>query len=275
MIKIDFTEPSDDSWKEWVEKCRVKTEWHIIKVANGENPKITALYKHEVIHEVLFSVDGPFHGKCVYCEALITTDQHGDVEHFRPKNGLTDSNNQPVIVDDGNGNDIQHPGYYWLAYDWHNLLPSCALCNQPNKQSVDGMLVSFGKWNKFPVRDYLATKPGQEVHEEALLINPVTENPKDHLDIDETGILSAKTDEGQTCIDVFGLNARPGIVDERKRTFKDVKDKIKMLVICLNDGKLKEVASRTQELLAIRNGKQPYSAAAHVAIGDMEKKLRS
>lgn len=275
MIKIDISEPSNDSWKDWIEKCQIKRDWHIAQVECGENPKISELYKDKVLTELLFGVDGPFHGKCAYCESLIVANQHGDVEHFRPKKGLTDADNRPIALDDGEENEIQHPGYYWLVYDWRNLLPSCVLCNQPNKQMIDGKSIRFGKWNQFPVRDYRASKPGQEVNEQALLINPIFENPKIHLEIDETGIFSAKTDIGQTCIDIFGLNVRPGLVDERKRTFRDVQDKVKMWIISLADGNGEDVTQRTQELIEIRNGVIPYTAAAHVAIGGMEKLIRS
>jgi hypothetical protein len=27
------------------------------------------------------------------------------------------------------GKSVEHPGYFWLAYHWKNLLPSCAFCN--------------------------------------------------------------------------------------------------------------------------------------------------
>ena len=29
--------------------------------------------------------------------------------------------------------DSSHTGYYWLAYTWANLYPSCVFCNQRRK----------------------------------------------------------------------------------------------------------------------------------------------
>jgi hypothetical protein len=65
-----------------------------------------------------------FYNKCAYCEKY---EFKPDVEHFRPKKGVTNPN----------GN--KH-GYYWLCYNWSNLLPACSNCNSGQ-----------GKWNKFPV----------------------------------------------------------------------------------------------------------------------------
>ena len=57
-----------------------------------------------------------FEQKCAYCETKIGVNADWDVEHYRPKGRVTEN--------------TAHPGYYWLAYDWDNLLPSCAFCNQ-------------------------------------------------------------------------------------------------------------------------------------------------
>ncbi len=66
------------------------------------------------------------HGKCCFCESRITHVSFGDVEHFRPKGGFRQNARDP----------LQQPGYYWLAYEWTNLLLSCQLCNQRYKQNL-------------------------------------------------------------------------------------------------------------------------------------------
>ena len=68
-----------------------------------------------------------------------------------------------------------------------------------------------------------AQQPGDEVHEEPLLINPLVEDPSEHLDLDPlTGVLSAKSPRGQACIDMLGLNER-GLPDERREAFQAAK----------------------------------------------------
>ncbi|WP_312152020.1 HNH endonuclease signature motif containing protein [Pseudomonas sp.] len=77
--------------------------------------------------------------KCWYCEANSTRAPF-DVDHFRPKLGIT--------VD---GVKLAgHDGYYWLAYEWWNFRLSCQRCNRPEKDDAD---VLHGKANEFPIRD--------------------------------------------------------------------------------------------------------------------------
>jgi uncharacterized protein (TIGR02646 family) len=77
--------------------------------------------------------------KCWYCEAT-STHAPFDVDHFRPKLGIT--------VD---GIDVVgHTGYYWLAYEWWNLRLSCQRCNRPEKSDCNTL---HGKANEFPIQD--------------------------------------------------------------------------------------------------------------------------
>ena len=66
------------------------------------------------------------HGKCCFCESKVAHISYGDVEHYRPKAGYRQSPDDP----------LGRPGYYWLAYDWSNLLFCCQLCNQRFKRSL-------------------------------------------------------------------------------------------------------------------------------------------
>ncbi|WP_314961798.1 hypothetical protein [Bradyrhizobium cosmicum] len=55
-----------------------------------------------------------FHGKCAYCESLYASQAPVDVEHYRPKGRVKDEH--------------AHPGYWWLASEWTNLLPASITC---------------------------------------------------------------------------------------------------------------------------------------------------
>tara|TARA_R110000868_G_scaffold60556_2_gene184797 strand:- start:2729 stop:3631 length:903 start_codon:yes stop_codon:yes gene_type:complete len=63
-----------------------------------------------------------YHNKCAYCERL----EKADIEHYRPKKKVAEDNT--------------HNGYYWLCYEWTNLLPSCVKCNREG-----------AKHSKFPI----------------------------------------------------------------------------------------------------------------------------
>src|SRR3954454_1457494 len=73
------------------------------------------IYAHEEVRKALEEL---FHRKCAYCE-ISTARVDWEVEHYRPKGRVAERQG--------------HPGYYWLAYDWDNLFPSCTFCNQHRK----------------------------------------------------------------------------------------------------------------------------------------------
>lgn len=74
-------------------------------------------YRDDSVRQALEKL---FHGKCAYCESLYAGTQPVDIEHFRPKSRVAE--------------DPAFPGYWWLAADWDNLLPSCIDCNRSRKQ---------------------------------------------------------------------------------------------------------------------------------------------
>ena len=149
-----------------------------------------------------------FHRKCAYCETRIPA---GDVEHWRPKNAIIR----------GDGTRLKD-GYWWLAADWNNLLYACPFCNQRRKQEfldVEGFITA-GKGAQFPIgNEVKVEKPGDEIHEEPLLLDPSVDFPEKHFEFsvepgrDDEGVLqpvllsNGQMDQkGMTSIDIFGLN---------------------------------------------------------------------
>lgn len=67
-----------------------------------------------------------------------------------------------------------HPGCWWLAARWENLLLSCTLCNQPPD-----------KGTKFPVAEEgeSGVSTEQEAGEVPLLLDPCVDHPENHLKI--------------------------------------------------------------------------------------------
>jgi len=157
-----------------------------------------------------------------------------------------------------------HPGYYWLAYDWRNLLPSCAICNQP-------------KSTLFPVVGRHAQAPNEEINEKPLLINPISEleddNPELHLSVDpHTGIMSPVNDSlrGAMCIKLFRLNEREQLVDERKKIRRITNTMVTELYEALQKTgdptyserqAYQEIIKCYEELIGVFKGSQPYTAA--------------
>ena len=71
--------------------------------------------------------------KCCFCESKYKHITSGDVEHFRPKGAYTQGKG-PTFP-------FVRPGYFWLAYEWDNLLVSCEVCNQRKKAVLTGIQV--------------------------------------------------------------------------------------------------------------------------------------
>ena len=74
------------------------------------------IYKDATVKSALEKL---FHGKCAYCETKYEANQPVDIEHYRPKS---------AYMVDGK---LTKPGYWWLAADWTNLLPSCIDWSSP------------------------------------------------------------------------------------------------------------------------------------------------
>jgi uncharacterized protein (TIGR02646 family) len=72
--------------------------------------------------------------KCWYSECR-NPGTDDDVDHFRPKLGVEE--------------DPNHPGYYWLAFDWENLRLSCHRANRPRTNPETGE--TGGKAGHFPL----------------------------------------------------------------------------------------------------------------------------
>ncbi len=233
MIKINFNEPDTKDWISWRKRCNKKQQKHNEAIESGRKSKINAAFYKEQKHKVYMNPDGPFHGKCAYCETNIFKNQHGDVEHYRPKDALTDKGNKTVFITK-NGQKQPHPGYYWLVYDWKNLLPSCELCNQRSTKHSKGKLI--GKWSRFPVKNSNAIRVGEERGEEPLLLHPVYDDPSKHLELDKLGAIikpRKKSLRGKACIDIFGLNDRE-LPSGRRTTYKTIRDKMSLPKRCIN-----------------------------------------
>lgn len=154
----------------------------------------SGIYGHPAVKKALIEAQ---YGKCCYCEWNVTPGAYGDVEHFRPKGEVAE--------------DDTHPGYYWLAYEWSNLLFACQKCNQRKR--------TF-----FPLRD--PSKRARSHHdddflrEEPLLINPAEEDPGVYISFRRDIAFPIEDNvRGRVTIEVVGLN-RPALVESRFNVYK-------------------------------------------------------
>jgi uncharacterized protein (TIGR02646 family) len=187
------------------------------KLEQGNHEVSQAVYAAEVVKQALEQL---FLGKCCYCESRIGVVADWDVEHFRPKGKVSE---RP-----------EHPGYYWLAYDWENLLPSCSYCNQARKDRATAMEAegpSEGKLDQFPLLDEALRcmdHHGDLALEQPLMINPTLEDPEIHIGFMPDGKAFGLSERGARTIDICHLN-RKRLRDERLGKMAGVLELVNLL----------------------------------------------
>lgn len=138
-----------------------------------------------------------FHGKCGYCETKIELPQDGVIDRFRPHDGVRDKT------------DYFPDLYWWLVYEWKNLVYSCKECNQY-------------KANYFPIKGKRAkTKADDIERERKLLLNPCEDEPRKYFTFSK-GEIHSETDEGFQTIELLKLN-RTSLVSNRIKAISEIK----------------------------------------------------
>lgn len=248
MIRLHFQEPQTPAWASW----RQKVQAEIAALANAGPPYSVKddLYKEQ--RETIFAC---YLNKCAYCEGQYKlTANEGDVEHYRPKGRVRDRENHIVKVVWA-GAQVNHPGYWWLAYEAINLLPSCSFCNRTGKRDL------------FPLEpgSTYALQPGEERDEKPLLVHPGLENPDDHLKYDPVqGVLVPKSEKGSFSIETFGLN-REDLLTARKNTYRNVVASI-MTASSLQSGALIDIPGLLADLRKYKTGEAAYSLVGRAAL---------
>jgi uncharacterized protein (TIGR02646 family) len=145
----------------------------------------SSLYGSRSVKQALI---GAQHGKCAFCEAKIRHIDHGDVEHLRPKGGFRQS------AED----ELQQPGYFWLAYAWDNLFLACSLCNQSFKRNLFP-LVNPARRARSHLDDLAAEEP--------LLIDPSKDDPATLIGFrQEVAFPIDDQPRARISIEILGLN---------------------------------------------------------------------
>jgi uncharacterized protein (TIGR02646 family) len=165
------------------------------------------------------------HGKCCYCEIKTK----GDVEHFRPKSS----------VKQAKGDTPQKPAYFWLTYEWDNLLYACGECNSK-------------KLMLFPLEDpsQRATPASADISGETpLLINPATDDPAEHIIFEKDGFAVGLTSKGQTSIEVYALN-RSALIENMKASMELLLEPLAECLIAQTNGEHKEAERARKKFVA-------------------------
>lgn len=174
-----------------------------------------------------------YKNKCAYCERIAKA----DIEHYRPKKGIE--------------GDKKHEGYYWLCYEWSNLIPSCITCNREG-----------AKHNRFPIMgprvsapiiladgnlNMAACKPSVAplLDEMPYLLHPEVDRPENYfafeLDNNGEGIRLIGIDaenRGNKTIQICLLNRHEVKLDRVERVIDSFKEAVHCLFAQLDNGKI-------------------------------------
>ena len=178
------------------------------------------------------------HCKCCYCEKKFPSGIL-QVEHIRPKGGVRQTLDQTTD---------EWPGYYWLAYEWTNLLLACQICNG-----------TTNKWTFFPLAN--PTKRARSHHddvtkERALFIDPSKQNPRRHIRF-ENELPKGRTPTGRMTIKGIGLDS-PQLMGNRRDKIADVKVRLDYIEAAAQHPDDAEMQAKATEFRQyVRSARQP------------------
>jgi hypothetical protein len=227
-IELDLCDPSSTASKE-----TEKAKSYFSPGPKPEKDFKFSAYNCSSLKKVL---NKSFNGKCAYCESYISNIGAMEVEHYRPKKAIKINNT------------LIYPGYYWLAAEFMNLLPACPACNQLRKYELeDGTCITSGKGNNFPIEceSKRARMPGDEIHEQPLLVHPYHDKPHEHLRFLKSGLVHDRTIKGLFSMEVYALK-RPELVPRRKEVIKGVQVDIRDIFDAIESIKEANTVSQLQ-----------------------------
>jgi len=213
LLSPELAEVLMDAEEVWQELSKtgnkiliISDKYRGLRVINGK--------KIYLVREILRLL---YYYKCAYCE---TKEYLPDIEHYRPKKGVTKLKKG-------------HPGYYWLCYEWTNLLPACRSCNSGS-----------GKWNKFPIIGVRVMKPSflpsgeldkdkcranhsPLIDEKPYLLHPEIDDPKPCFKFYKNGKIEGVDSQGRGAetIRICDLD-RDNLRYRRKKLLDDFKEEI-------------------------------------------------
>lgn len=206
MIKVELQESPDFLESDMVELAIEKMEV-FFKSKNRNQKRYSWPFNGEIDGKLKPYLHNVFYGKCGYCESKIESPRSGTIDRYRPNNGVREKN------------EYYQDLYWWLTFEWSNLIYSCKECNQY-------------KGNYFPVDGKRVLNENEEFNSEnRKLLNPYLDEPNDHLEYwtEERDSINASSEEGNQTIELLRLN-RTGLVEGRKKARKKIVDNVDLLI---------------------------------------------
>jgi len=171
------------------------------------------LYRSNSVKKALNTI---YNGKCAFCDHK-PIGSPAQVEHYRPKNGVKGET---------------HTGYYWLAYEWSNLLLACGNCNaskgtnfsiinDANRVNTPSIMQngSINEVDNFIKNSLLSS-------ETPLLINPEIDDPSKHLAYAPSGEVFHLSPRGEESKVKYNLNRDELFINGRLQKRNEIENKL-------------------------------------------------
>ncbi|KQS34101.1 HNH endonuclease [Dyadobacter sp. Leaf189] len=190
---------------------------HILDALSRKNkhPFNSKLYRDLTISSLIEL----YHSKCGYCETDTSAGAPMQVEHYRPKAKVLE--------------DIKHQGYYWLAYEWSNLILSCSKCNNKkrNRFPISGQRISTpGILNMgMPSEEFVLANSKNFLAENPQLLHPEIDKVEDQFLFNHNGEIVGLNERAQQTIIVCDLN-RDELIFKRYSLLQEYRTDIKEIL---------------------------------------------
>lgn len=214
----------------------------------GTHVYSTSYYASSSVHSQLHKL---YNGKCAFCESDVRAGSALQIDHYRPKSGVKE--------------DLGHRGYYWLGYEWTNLISLCSKCNRSKSHHFPIDSIGIRQYiHPLSLSKYLINS-SELIDEKPLLINPETHDPQIFFTFLPSGKIKGKGQpEADKTIEICKLN-RKDLQLARKKLRDDLLKGITRSLADLNSGVINldalkyYVKRKLEDLLDIYSNNGPYS----------------
>jgi len=214
-------------WAAWKKKADSATA-DAIKIWENKGQNLPGDgYRSDIWGELKqWLLENYFHKRCAYCQ--VSLERHdSDAEHFRPKGRVRVQNKDGLLaqvkvkIKVGRKTDT-HPGYFWLAYTWQNLVPCCSECNggksdqfpvnashcaEPQKDRAKDADVEMTPYRSVRHKGHYYLLPEElDKRENAMLLNPMFDNPRSCIRFQPKGFVKALDARGSETVKVCRLD---------------------------------------------------------------------
>jgi len=170
---------------------------------------------------VVIALKRKYLNKCGYCESF---EHEPCVEHHRPIGLVT-------------GGTVRNKGYYWLAYEWTNMVASCDTCNERPYKGTNYPVRTLPINSIPPILangdyDYAQFRysSAYNVRELPAILHPeYCLHPEQHFTFNLKGEIGHASVEGEHSIRVYGLD-RITLNTKRYQIYKGLFNDLEILV---------------------------------------------